>query len=247
MAFFSFLLGLIIGSFLNVVIYRLPRDQSLLWPGSSCPHCEQPLKWWHLVPVFSFFWQRGKCAYCGQPISWQYPLVEVINGLLWWQAYSFYGLSSQALFSALLGSWLLVHTVIDWQQRLLLNKVNLAGAVLAGAHILLNGEPSWTSALIGAFLGGGVLFLIAFLYPAGMGLGDGKMALVMGLWLGWPQVFLALFLASLIGATAGIILGLKKGQIRRMSLPFGPFLAMGTYVVWYWSERLLNWYWQVML
>lgn len=233
-----FWLGLTIGSFVNVCIYRLPRGESLVFPPSRCPHCGHRLAAWDLVPVLSYLWLGGRCRYCRQRISLQYPLVELGTAGLFVLVFYVRGLSPGSVSGLVLASALLVVALTDARHYRIPNQVV---AFLAAAGLLLNiwtRELSWWQMLVGAAVGGGVLGALALLRRGGMGEGDIKLAAATGLYLGPGRQFLAIFLAAALGAIVGsvlILLGCKK---RQDPIPFAPFLAVGTLVAYLWGDYL---------
>lgn len=241
----SGLLGLIIGSFLNVVIYRVPRDESILFPGSHCTACGHNLRPWELIPVLSFLVLRGRCSQCKEKISWRYPLFELVNGLLYfyaaWRDNSGSLLQLGVNFYFL--STLLVLAGIDWDTFRLpdIFTLPLLGVGLIAGFYLPQGPSGWES--IGTALGGGGLFwLITLIYPEGMGLGDVKLIAGLGAFLGVPEVLIAIFIASFTGSVIGLMaLSLKKKSFRDQ-IPFGPYLVLGALIVFFWGQDLLSLY-----
>ncbi|MCW3032638.1 MAG: leader peptidase (prepilin peptidase) / N-methyltransferase [Solirubrobacteraceae bacterium] len=242
-ATFAGVLGAIIGSFLNVVVYRLPRHESLIRPASHCPGCGAPVKPYDNIPVLSWLLLRGHCRACGEAISVRYPLVELITGALCVGAVLAGGSASRIALG--IGLILLVVPValIDLETRLIPNKLTLPGAVLAlalGLALDPGGEPS---RLIAAAAAGGFLLLAALAYPGGMGMGDVKLAGVMGLFLG-SAVAPALLIALLAGTLVGAVIIARKGASagRKTAVPFGPFLALGAIVAVFAGHPLVHVY-----
>lgn len=237
--------GLIIGSFLNVIIYRMPRGESIVYPGSHCPTCGHMLQAWELVPILSYLVLGGRCAKCRERISLRYPLLELMNGVLYfyaaWQdtSGSFLQLGVNLVFL----SALLVLAGIDWDTFRLPDvfTLPLLGMGLV-AGFLLPGDPSgWES--LGAALGvGGFFWLIALVYPKGMGLGDVKLIAALGAFLGLPKVLLALFIASITGSVIGGLLLVLKRKGFREQIPFGPYLVLGAWIAFFWGEALVSYY-----
>ncbi|MEA2481577.1 MAG: leader peptidase (prepilin peptidase) / N-methyltransferase [Thermoleophilaceae bacterium] len=220
-------IGLLIGSFLNVVAYRLPRGESLLWPASHCPSCEAPIKPYDNVPVLSWLLLRGKCRGCGERISPRYPATELLTALAFAAIVLVKGVDKQLLWELPFAAMLIAVAAIDLEHRIVPNKILLPAAVFgAGAAALLRADhlPSLAIAAAGAF----VFFLLAALaYPAGMGMGDVKLAGVMGLFLGL-SVVPALFVAFVSGTVVGIVVIAREGAGgRKKGVPFAPFLAFG--------------------
>lgn len=235
-------MGLLVGSFINVLIYRLPRGESIVSPPSRCPLCGKRLSWLDLVPVLSYLALGGKCRYCGGAISPRYPVVELLTAsaftFLWFR----FGLTPVFVKYAFFTGLLIAAAFIDVAHYIIPDKLVLAG--LAGAVVLGLGARDigvW-SALAGAGAAGGALLVLALLSRGGMGGGDIKLAAVGGLHVGWPLSLEALFLAAFCGAvTGGILMALgKKG--RKDPVPFAPFLALGFFVTAVWGRALLTWY-----
>jgi leader peptidase (prepilin peptidase)/N-methyltransferase len=222
-----FLLGISIGSFLNVCIYRIPEEKSLLFPSSQCGACGKDLSILDLIPVLNYFYLRGKCRWCGASFSWQYPLVEFITGLLFVMIWLKYGLSWQVLTGWILVSILICVAVIDFYHLIIPNEIILTGLVLGLPLIMLQ---SWESLRLGllSFFAAGLLFLaIAIISRGGMGGGDVKLAALMGLYLGPINIGVALFLAVLTGSIGGLLLMASGLKGRKDAIPFGPFFSFG--------------------
>ncbi|HEX9639659.1 MAG TPA: A24 family peptidase [Acidobacteriota bacterium] len=240
--------GLVIGSFLNVCIHRLPSNQSLLRPRSRCPSCGAPVRWYDNIPALSYVVLRGRCRSCQAPISVQYPLVEITTAALFLLAYRRDGLSWALLSDLLLLSALVVLGLIDLHHRILPNRITYSGTiagVLLGA--LVPGR-SVAEALIGAGAGFLALFLFAEIYlrwrgVEGMGMGDAKMMAMLGAFLGWKGAALALLIGSLAGSAVGIGLLLARRGNLQSALPFGTFLALGGVVASLWGDGIIRWYW----
>lgn len=229
------------GSFLNVVVYRLPRGQSILWPPSRCPHCGQQLSWRDNVPVAGWLLLRGQCRYCSGPISVRYPLVEFSTGLLFLLAVWRFPQAIPMVGYCALISWLLALSLIDLDTMRLPNALTQPGLVAGLAfHSALGWQTagpaglayqlvmSILAAVIGIWLFEGIAFAGSLVYgQTAMGGGDAKLAAMLGAWLGWQQMLLASFLACGLGALLGAV-GIASGQLsRRQAMPFGPFLALG--------------------
>lgn len=237
-----FLFGLSVGSFLNCVIYRLALPKG----RSYCPHCKHALGWQDLIPVLSFIILKGKCRYCQQKISWQYPLVELFTGALFVLISYILGLGFDLTFGfwILISCFLIIIFVYDLKHFIIPDKVIYpAIAVTFLYNLILNSKFSILNSLIAA-LGAAIFFLIIVLISQGkwMGLGDVKLAFLMGLFLSFPNVLVALFLAFLIGAIIGVGLILAKRKTLKSEVPFGPFLVIGTFIALFWGERITQWY-----
>lgn len=239
---FWFCFGLIVGSFLNVLIHRIPRGESIVLPPSHCPGCGNRLGPLDLVPVLSYLWLRGRCRQCNAKISWRYPVVELLGGiltLLWW---SHYGLTYQSAELLVLSYALVAISFIDLDHRIIPNRITLP-LIIAGLVFQLF-EGRIISALIGGLAGGGILLLIALVYPKGMGYGDIKLLTLVGVFLGWEKTLLVLFLGSALGVIIMAPLLILKKIDRKTPFPFGPFLAAASLVMIYWWEGaqwLLYW------
>lgn len=231
MAIVIFILGLVVGSFLNCVIYRLEKGKSFLKGRSFCPHCSHQLQWLDLIPILSFFILKGRCRYCQRKISWQYPLIEIATGLLFLLIFNFQFSTSIYIIAC----FLIIIFVYDLKHYLILDKVIYPAVVIAAVFNFSN----WSSAL-----GTAGFFLAIVLLSKGkwMGVGDIKLAFLMGLMLGFPDILVALFLAFMTGAIIGIGLIFWGKKTLKSEVPFGPFLIGGTLIALFWGERLINWY-----
>lgn len=234
------LLGLIAGSFLNVVIYRLPAGESVVWPGSRCAGCGHALGAFDLVPVLSWLWLKGRCRYCGERISPRYPFIELLTGLTFLFIYLVYDLSFFTAAGWILTCILLVSAFIDLDHGIIPNVITYPGIILG---LLLSyytvGVPA---ALLGALLFGGVLFLTAWLSRGGMGGGDVKLAFLIGAFTGWQGAVLAFILSSVGGGLWAFALLLKGRAGRKTALKFGPFLAAAGWLAFVYGSQLINSY-----
>ncbi|MDP4125821.1 MAG: prepilin peptidase [Bacillota bacterium] len=244
-------LGLLIGSFLNVVIFRVPRGESIVTPGSHCPACGHNLRAWELIPVISFLIQKGQCSNCQSPISWRYPMVELLTGGLF-SLTAMVGLStgistSRLLLNLVFVAVLIALAFIDLDTFRLPDVLTLPlfAVGLMGAF-LTQGNPTGWESLFSALGAGGVFWFIARVYPQGMGLGDVKLVAAMGAFLGFPSIFLAVFIGSFVGAFLGIILLLVGKKGFRQQIPFGPYLAFGAILTLFWGTRIFDWYWTLV-
>jgi leader peptidase (prepilin peptidase)/N-methyltransferase len=236
--------GLIIGSFLNVCIYRLPQNQSIITPPSHCPQCQQRLQLWDLIPSLSWLWLRGKCRYCRAPISGRYAFVELLTGILFLVCFIIVGWSLELIKALILTSFLIVITFIDIDHQLILDKILIWMAGIGVAINVFIGPPvpGILNMLLAAAVGGGVLLLIAVLTRGGMGGGDVKFMAVLGLWLGWPYVLSTMLLSFVIGGIMGVLLLLFKLKGRKDFIPFGPFIAVAAYITFLYGTDILFWY-----
>lgn len=244
-------LGLIFGSFATAVAYRLPRDESISTGRSKCPNCGNTITAIQNVPLFSYVVLRGRCRHCGERISLRYPLIELATGLLFAGAAWKFEISAEAVIYAGFFWTLVVLTVIDLEYKLLPNKVVfpafVAGWLALAIAALAAGEADrLVDAALGAAIFGGFFFLVAFVYPAGMGGGDVKLAFVLGTFLGFAGgagvVLVGMFLSFLIGAIVGVIVMKATGGDRKKQVPFGPFLALGTILAIFAGRTILDAY-----
>lgn len=240
-------LGAVIGSFLNVCIHRLPRGESLVRPRSRCPACGALIRAFDNVPLLSFLWLRGRCRDCRAAISIRYPAVELLNGLGYVLLWRRFGWTPDALIYGVFFSALVVVTFIDWDHQIIPNRITLPGIVvgLVSAATVLTG--SFVDAVIGAALGGGLLYAVAVasewvLKKEGMGLGDVKLLAMIGAFLGWKAVLVTVFVGALGGSFVGLALMALKLKRRDDPIPFGPFLALGAVSALFAGPELIAWY-----
>jgi leader peptidase (prepilin peptidase)/N-methyltransferase len=237
------ILGAIVGSFLNVVAYRLPRGESLLHPPSACPSCGTPIKPYDNVPVLGWLWLRGRCRSCGAPISPKYPIVEAVTGLLCAACVLKFGADQDVWLPLVFVLLLVPITLIDLEHHIIPNVLSAIGAVAALALVLAFQTDDLTEHIIAALAAGGFFLIAALVYPAGMGMGDVKLAGVMGLFLGRavaPAIFAALIAGTVVGAVVIARFGAKDG--RKKGIPFGPWLAFGSLVGLFWGDEIVDWY-----
>jgi leader peptidase (prepilin peptidase)/N-methyltransferase len=236
--------GAIIGSFLNVVAYRLPRGESLSHPPSRCPNCGAPVKPYDNIPVLSWLLLRGRCRNCGNPISARYPIVEAGTGLLCALVVIVKGAEAEAIIGIVLVFILVPVTLIDLDTTTIPNKITYPGFVVGVILVaVLLGTDELVESLIASAAAGGFLFVAWFLYPRGMGLGDVKLAFVMGIYLG-KAVAPAMFVAFIAGALVGGVIIARMGvaQGRKAGIPFGPWLALGGVVGLLAGDEIVDWY-----
>ncbi|MGC2424564.1 MAG: prepilin peptidase [Nitrospirota bacterium] len=244
-----FLIGLVVGSFLNVCIYRVPRRRSIVSPPSACPNCGSKIKPWHNIPVLSYILLRGRCAHCGAGISPRYPLIELLNALFYVAALHRFGFRPASFLIMALISAFIVVTFIDLEHQIIPDGITLPGIVLGlilGPLVLRNPAVPWhigfINSLLGMVVGGGIFYLIAVLSRGGMGGGDIKLIAMIGAFLGWKGVLLTIFVGSLLGAVVGIWLMVFKGMKRKTPIPFGPFLVAGAMAAIFCGSAFLHWY-----
>jgi leader peptidase (prepilin peptidase) / N-methyltransferase len=236
-------LGAVFGSFLNVVAYRLPRGESLSRPRSRCPGCLTQIRAYDNVPVLSWLALRGRCRTCRAPISARYPLVEAATGALCALVVLAKGPDEDALLGLALVLLLVPVTLIDLDHRIIPNRLMLIGAILAPALVLLTAPDVLVEHLLAAVAAGGFFLVAVLAYPRGMGMGDVKLAFVLGLFLGrdvGPALFVALFAGTLVGAAVIARKGATEG--RKTAVPFGPFLALGALVALFAGDAMVEWY-----
>ena len=241
--FGAVLVGLCFGSFLNVCILRLPHDQSLLRPRSTCPKCKQPIAWRDNIPVVSWLWLRGKCRWCRKPISAQYPQIEALVGVLFGASVLAYGASLHAVSAAVFGTILLGIAITDARHYLIPDEFSLGGLVLGLALALGGGVPGFLQALLGAAVGFALLWIVAqagawVFKEEAMGGGDIKMMAMVGSFVGWRGVLLTVFAGAALGSLIFVPLSIKKKRL----VPFGVFLAVGAAVTFVFGDAILAWY-----
>jgi len=243
---YALVLGLCVGSFLNVVIYRLPLGQSLVSPGSRCTKCGYHLRWYDNVPVLSWALLGGRCRQCRTAISIQYPVVEIVTGLLFVLVVWLTPVGPLLVSRLILVAILVALFGIDLEHQILPNVITLPGIVI-GLMFSAIAPPGWQDALLGALLGGGVLYGVAAAYYAvrreeGLGMGDVKMLAMIGAFLGWQAVLVTLVLSSFSGAAIGMALIAAQRGGMKLALPFGTFLAVGALAAMLVGEPLVAWY-----
>ncbi len=243
----SIIFGAMIGSFLNVCIFRLPKEESIIWPGSHCPQCKKPIKFYDNIPLVSYILLGGKCRYCKGPISLQYPLVEGITALSSLFLYMKFGPSVSYLIYFALVAALIVITVIDLYHQIIPDGISLPGIGVGLLTSLINPHITFLDSLIGVLLGGGSLFLVATFYQwlfkrEGMGGGDVKLLAMIGAFLGWKAVILTILLSSLIGSITGLLIMVLKAKDFKYAIPFGPFLSLGAVISLFYGKEIVSWY-----
>jgi leader peptidase (prepilin peptidase)/N-methyltransferase len=241
------LFGALIGSFLNVCIYRLPRRESIAWPGSHCPKCSHPIAWYDNIPILSYLALAGRCRHCTVPISFRYPLVEILNAagyvsLLW-----FFGRSWVAVAYGLLYSALLVVAGTDLSHKIIPNAVTFPGIVLGLVCATTILPLGFLNSLLGILIGGGILWLLAWVSPylfgkEGMGGGHIKLLAMIGAFLGWKPALMTIMVGSFLGSLVGVTLIAVQVIKREDYIPFGPFLVCGALVALFFGQFILDWY-----
>ena len=242
-----FLLGLSVGSFLNVCIERLPKGESVIFPPSHCTACGHRLGLWDLIPVLSYIYLKGKCRYCRAAISLQYPLVELVTGLLFAVAWVRFGYSWNLVLAWVLVSCLTVITVVDLKHMVIPDEVLIFALVTGGILLYLD---SWTRLKWGLVSGLGAassLALVLVVSRGGMGWGDVKLAGVLGLFLAVGGTLAGLFVAFVAGALAGLSLVVAGRKGAKDVIPFGPFLSLGGLVAFFWGQEIVDWYLKLLV
>ena len=244
----AFIFGAAIGSFLNVCIFRLPAEASIVKPASQCPHCHKPIRFYDNIPIISFVVLGGKCRDCGGRISWRYPLVELITALLSVVLFLKFGCSLQYLIYFIFTAALIVITFIDIDHQIIPDVITLPGIPLFFMAAVFLIKVPWKEALVGLLIGGGVLYTIAIVYELiskreGMGGGDIKLLAMIGGFLGWKSLIFVLLFSSFSGAAVGITAMIIKKQDTKYAVPFGPFLSAAAVAYIFWGnafERFID-------
>jgi leader peptidase (prepilin peptidase)/N-methyltransferase len=236
-----FISGLIVGSFLGVVTYRLPRRLSIIKPASFCPHCKKKIPFYDNIPVLSFILLKGKCRYCKNKIPVNNLLIEIITGILFLANYTFFGLTIRTLAGIILCSVLIAISFIDLDFRIIPNVIVLPFTLVGLAINIISDLPGWWMPL--AYSAGAFLFMLIvhLISPKGMGMGDVKLSLMIGAFL-IKDVIVALFLGFLAGSIYGLFLIIVKKRKLKQAIPFGPFISLGSIVSLFWGNNILKWY-----
>lgn len=245
--FIIFCMGACIGSFLNVCIWRVPRSESIVSPGSRCPQCSTPIRFYDNIPILSYILLMGKCRHCKSGISIRYPLVEGLTGVLAMAAAFRFGLTLDFLIYFIFISVLVTVTFIDLDLQIIPDVISLPGIPIGLAASLVLTTVTFKDSLIGALVGGGSLFLVAWGYyyftkKEGMGGGDIKLLAMIGAFIGWQGVFFTIFIASAVGSVTGAILMLFAKKDLKFAVAFGPFLALGALAYLFVGPELIDWY-----
>lgn len=244
----AFLFGTIVGSFLNVVILRLPREEaSIVFPASHCPVCLQELRWYENIPLLSFLFLRGRCGHCNKKISLQYPLVELSMALFSAALVQRYGVSITTAGYFLFCAALLVIIWIDIKHQIIPDVISLPGIVVGLLFSLVSPTLHWSDSLIGILAGGGILYGIAMLYYLwrrieGMGGGDIKLLAMIGAFLGWQALPFVIFASSLSGTVIGLLAMIKQKKGGQTRIPFGPFLSLAALCYIFFREQIVHLY-----
>ncbi len=246
-AIFAFIFGAVVGSFLNVCICRMPKDESVVSPPSHCPVCNYQIRWYDNIPIVSYLFLRGKCRGCHTGISIQYPLVELINGLLTLALFLRFGPTLAFAVLSLFCSALVVITFIDLEHQIIPDEISLSGIVVGFICSFFITGHGWINSLLGILLGGGFLWLVAYGYQLatgrdGMGGGDIKLLAMMGAFLGWKAVLFIIFASSLLGSVIGVSIMLLQKKDSKFAIPFGPYLALGAVLYIFYGRQVILWY-----
>lgn len=248
----GFVYGLVVGSFLNVCIWRLPRNESIVWPGSHCPKCAAPIRWFDNIPLLSYALLLGRCRKCKAVISWRYPLVELLAGISAAVSLAVWGFTPYGIMGMVIFFTGIVVTFIDFDHQIIPDEITLPG--IAAGLIFSVVFPAWhgtashlggiAQAVLGFLAGGGTLYIVGTVgewvfKKEAMGGGDVKLLAALGAFLGWKRTLLAIFVASFAGAVVGLILKAAKGEER---IPFGPYLILGAVICLFWGNDILAWY-----
>ncbi|SMD06577.1 prepilin peptidase [Sporomusa malonica] len=241
-------LGLIVGSFINVCIFRLPRNESIVFPGSRCVMCKTPLKSKDLIPVIGYFLLLGRCRYCECHISIRYPVVELFTAFIFLYSFFVVGSSVKLIEVLIFISFLIMISIIDYDHQLILDKtVVLFSAVGVIFNIFINGSVSVLDMFLGSLLGGAILLLIAIITKGGMGGGDIKFVAALGLWLGLKLTLLTIFLSFIIGGIGSLLLLAFKIKSRKDFIPFGPFISIAAFISMLYGTEIISWYLQTIV
>jgi leader peptidase (prepilin peptidase)/N-methyltransferase len=247
-ALFALVTGLLVGSFLNVCICRMPKGESVVFPPSHCPNCDYRIRWYDNIPLVSYLvLLRGKCRGCGTRISLQYPVVELLNGLLTLALFLRFGPTLLFLALFLFCSALVVITFIDLEHQIIPDEISLSGIVIGFVFAFFLPGHSWLDSLLGILLGGGSLLLVAYGYQwltgkEGMGGGDIKLLAMMGAFLGWKSILFIIFASSLVGSVIGVTIMMIQKKDSKLAIPFGPYLAFGAVLYVFYGEPIIHWY-----
>jgi leader peptidase (prepilin peptidase)/N-methyltransferase len=238
---------MVVGSFLNVCICRIPKGESVVSPPSHCPQCNYCIRWYDNIPVISYLLLLGKCRRCGVRISIQYPLIELLNGFLTLALFLRFGPTLVFLEWFLFCSALIVTTFIDIAHQIIPDEISLPGIVIGFIFSFFLEGNFWLNSLLGILLGGGSLLLVAYSYQLltgkeGMGGGDIKLLAMMGAFLGWKSIPFIIFSSSLLGSLIGITIMLVQKKNSKLAIPFGPYLAFGAVLYIFYGRQIIHWY-----
>jgi len=239
-------LGALVGSFLNVVILRLPDENaSIVFPASHCPKCKKHISWYDNIPVLSFLVLGGRCRHCREEISWQYPLVEILMAALAYGLFTRFYIGVSFAIYFLFCAALLAIIFIDIHHQIIPDRISLPGIVLGLALAFVNPHISWQESVLGALCGGGIFYAIAYGYyllagRVGMGGGDIKLLAMIGAFLGWRSLPFVIFSSALLGSVIGIGAMVKQRKGGKTQIPYGPFLAIGSYIYLFFQNEIYD-------
>ena len=243
-------LGLLIGSFLNVCIYRIPRSESIAFPPSHCFSCGKNLKPLELIPVVSYIALRGRCRNCKTHISMQYPLIELLNSLVYLLLFTHFDLTIEFGFFAVLSSILIVVSIIDYYHKIIPDKLNLIilimGIIFKVTSMVVFKESAFIDSVLGFAIGGGLFLLIAIVTNGAMGGGDIKLTAALGVWFGVKGIILISLLSFILGAVISVILLVTKIKGRKDEVPFGPFICISAILAILYSDQIINLYLNIL-
>jgi len=247
----AFIFGACVGSFLNVCIYRIPAELSIVHPGSSCPHCKSSIPFYDNIPILSYLLLMGKCRRCKAPIAIRYPVVELLGGLSALACALSFGPTLHGLVVFVFIATLIVITFIDLDYRIIPDTISLPGIPLFFLAAFAVPTVTWRASALGIVAGGGSLFAVAWLYQRitgrqGMGGGDIKLLAMIGAMIGWQGILFTLFSASAIGTVIGILAMIRSGKNMKLAIPFGPFLAMGAVIYVFFGDAIIYWYFNML-
>lgn len=245
--FFIFVFGLLVGSFLNVVILRVPAGESIVLPPSRCPRCKALIRWHDNIPLLSFILLRGKCRYCQAAVSWQYPFVELCTALLSAALFLKFGLGAAGGVYFVFCCALLAIIFIDFRHQIIPDAISLPGIVLGFGAAFINPYVTWQSAGLGILLGGGSFYAVAAMYylitkREGMGGGDIKLLAMIGAFLGWQSLPFVIFGSSLIGTVAGLAAMVRQKKGGKTVIPYGPFLSVAGMLYLFFQAEILRFF-----
>ena len=246
-----FAFGMCIGSFMNVCIYRLPLKKSIVFPGSFCPGCETPIRFYDNIPIFSYIWLRGRCRHCDARISIRYLTVEIMGGAFAMLSYLKFGISLEGLIYYAMVVSLLIITYIDLDYQIIPDVISLPGIPIGFLASFALPALNYKESILGIVIGGGSLYLIAWSYhlltkKEGMGGGDIKLLAMIGAVVGWKGVLFTIFVASVVGTVSGVLVMLRQKQDLKLAVPFGPFLSIGASSYIFFGSSLIPWYFSLL-
>ncbi len=247
----AFIFGACIGSFLNVCIYRIPRSESIVNPGSRCPKCMEPIRFYDNIPIISYIFLLGRCRHCNIHIPVRYPFIEFLGGMAALSLILKFGPCVEALVYFVFIAILMVATFIDIDLQIIPDVITLPGIVVFFLLSLAVPDMTWDKSLIGIIAGGGSLLAVAWIYSLltgkeGMGGGDIKLLAMIGAITGWEGVLFTIMMASAIGTLAGISVMVKTGKNMKLAVPFGPFLSIGAILYIFFGQQIIYWYFNLI-